>query len=237
MDDLQFRRAMYADPNTKDADILKAIKDDATKQKFADDLGVLDTKIADALQVSIPENLPEKLILRQSLASHQQQRRRSKLTLAIAASVTLALGALLHSVQFSHSYSTIGDYAIAHVNHEAPYYHNDMLDNVSLATLNTKMASFDVSFTEKFGQLIMADFCQFDGMKSIHLIFRGKTSPVNIFIIPQNDHLAFSSSFASNNLKGVAKDYNKKQIIVVGDNTEPLQQWQQRIAQNIRSSI
>ena len=237
MDDLQFRRAIYADPNTEDDDINQAINDDPAKRKLVQDLKRVDKKIADALDNSIPDNLAEKLILRQTLASHRQQKRRSKLTIALAASVTLALGATLHFMQYSHSYTTIGDYAIAHVNHEAPFYHNDMLDNVSLTTLNNKMANFNGSFNEKMGQLIMADFCQFDGMESLHLIFRGKTSPVNVFIIPQNEHLTFSSSFANDKLKGLAQDFKNNQIIVVGDNTEPLKQWQDRIAKNIRWSI
>jgi hypothetical protein len=236
MDDLQFRRNMYADPNTTDAEMHLALKNDVAKQKFAQEVLLLDKKIASALDIPIPENLADKLLLRQSLASHKQQKRRSKVTLAIAASVTLALGFTLNFLQSSHSYTTVGDYAIAHVNYESHHYSNDMVENISLTTLNNKMASFDGSFNEQFGDLIMADFCRFDGMKSLHLIFKGEKSPVNIFVIPQNDHLTFTSSFKSKQLNGLAKDFDKNQIIVVGDKTESLEQWQQRIANNIRWS-
>jgi len=236
MDDLQFRRSIYADPKTTDAEVLAAIEADPAKQKFSQELDALDEKILSALSIPVPENLSEKLILRQSLASHQQQKRRSRIRLAMAASVAFVMGATFTFLQFSSAYTNVGDYAIAHVNHEAKYFTNSSEANVTLASLNKKMASFNGSFSENFGELIMADFCRFDGMKSLHLVFRGDSSPVNIFIIPNSDHLEFNSSFKGDALKGSAKNFNKSHIIVVGDEAESLQQWQERIAKNVRWS-
>ncbi|MDC1255955.1 DUF3379 domain-containing protein [bacterium] len=236
MDDLQFRRGIYADPKTTDADLLAAMKEDPAKQKFAQELISLDDKILNALNVSVPEDLSEKLILRQSLASHQQQKKRSRVKLAIAASITFALGLTFNFLQFSNAYTNVGDYAIAHVNHEAEYFTNTSEANITLASLNKKMASFNGSFSENLGELMMADYCRFDGMKSLHLVFKGQSNPVNIFIIPNSEHLEFNPSFKRDELKGSATNYNKSHIIVVGDETESLQQWQERIAKNVRWS-
>lgn len=236
MDDLQFRRSIYADPKTTDADIRAAIEADPAKQKFAQELETLDDKTLAALNVPVPENLSEKLILRQSLASHQQQKRKSRVRLAMAASVAFAMGVTFTFLQFSSAYTNVGDYAIAHVNHEAKYFSNDGEANVTLASLNKKMASFNGSFNENFGELMMADFCRFDGMKSLHLVFKGESSPVNIFIVPNSDHLEFSSSFQGEDLRGSAINFNKSNIIVVGDEAESLKQWQERIAKNVRWS-
>lgn len=236
MDDLQFRRSIYADPKSTDSDLVSAQQSDPTKQKFVQEIKQLDQKICNALTVDVPDDLSEKLILRQSLASHQQQKRKGRIKLAMAASVAFAIGLTVNQLQFSHAYETVGDYAIAHTNHEAQYFTNNDEAKVTLASLNKKMASFNGSFSADLGELIMADFCRFDAMKSLHLVFRGKTSPVNIFIVPNSEHLAFSREFKNNELNGIVDKFKESNIIIVGDKSEPLQQWQHKIDSAIRWS-
>ncbi|MDO6444292.1 DUF3379 family protein [Colwellia sp. 1_MG-2023] len=236
MDDLLFRRNIYADPKTPDPDVISAINSDPAKQKFAHELEQLDQKIFDALNVPVPEELSEKLILRQSLASHQQQKKSTRIKLAVAASVAFAIGLTVNQLQFSHAYSSIGDYAIAHTNHEAKQFSNNAEANVTLTALNKKMASFNGQFSADLGELIMAEFCRFDGMKSLHLVLKGQNSPVNIYVVPANDHLAYMKEFTNGELNGVVNDFKASQIIVVGDTQEPLKQWQEKINQNIRWS-
>lgn len=236
MDDLLFRRNIYADPKTTDPAVISAKNSDPAKQKFAQEIEQLDEHILAALNVSVPEELSEKLILRQSLASHQQQKKSSRIKLALAASVAFAVGLTVNHLQFSHAYSSVGDYAIAHTNHEAHYFNNNTESKVSLTSLNKKMASFNGSFSNELGELMMADFCRFDGMKSLHIVLKGETSPVNIYIVPTNDHLAFMEEFSNGELNGVVQNFKNSQVIVVGDKQEPLKQWQTKINDNVRWS-
>jgi hypothetical protein len=236
MDDLLFRRNIYADPKTTDPDVIAAKNSDPAKQKFAHELEQLDQNIFEALNVPVPEELSEKLILRQSLASHQHQKKTTRIKLAVAASVAFAIGLTVNQLQFSHAYSTIGDYAIAHTNHEAKHFSNNGEANVTLTALNKKMASFNGQFSADLGELMMAEFCRFDGMKSLHLVLKGQHSPVNIYVVPANEHLAYMKEFSNGELNGLVNDFKASQIIVVGDTQEPLQQWQQRINKNIRWS-
>lgn len=237
MDDLHFRRSIYADPTARDDALIDAIANDPAKQKFVKDIEALDEKIAQALNIPVPEELCPKLILRQTLASHQQHKRRTRVRLAMAASVAFVLGLTVNFMMFSSSYQNLGDYAIAHVNHEAELFSNTNNANVSLASLNNKMTAFNGSFTRTMGQLIFADYCRFDGMKSLHLVFQGETSPVNVFIVPQNDALAFSANFANEQLQGRSLKFKDSNVIVVGDKTESLQNWQEKIANNVSWSI
>ncbi|MEW6989473.1 DUF3379 family protein [Colwelliaceae bacterium 6441] len=236
MDDLLFRRNIYADPKTTDPDVQSAKNADPAKQKFAQEIEQLDQQIFSALNVEVPNDLSEKLILRQSLASHQQQRKSSRIKLALAASVAFAIGLTVNQLQFSHAYNSVGDYAIAHTTHEAQYFANDAEAKVTLASLNKKMATFNGSFSQELGELMMADFCRFDGMKSLHLVYRGQATPVNIYVVPASEHLAFSKKFANGELNGVVNDFHNSLIIVVGDKQEPLKEWQQKINENVRWS-
>jgi len=236
MDDLQFRRILYADPKASDEAVQTAKAEDPAKQKFAQEVEKLDNQILDALSVPVPDDLKEKLILRQSLASHRQQTKLKRVKLAIAASVAIAVGISVHNLQFSHAFSDMADYAIAHTEHEAKYFSNDGEANVTLAALNKKMASFNGTFSDTMGELMMADYCRFDGMKSLHLVFRGKSSPVNVFIIPKNEHLASHAEFNKGNYRGTSLKYDTSNIIVVGAQDEPVSQWQKKIDGSIRWS-
>jgi hypothetical protein len=236
MDDLQFRRSIYADPKTNDEDVLSAIKADPAKKKFAQELEELDDKIMSALNIPVPDDLCHKLILRQTMASHQQQKRQGRVHLALAASVAFAMGLTFNFMQFSSAYTNLGDYAIAHVDHEAQYFSNSDEANVTLASLNEKMTEFNGSFASSLGKLIFADYCRFDGMQSLHLVFQGETSPVTVFVVPQNSALTFSKQFSTEQFNGRSQQFEKTNIIVIGDKNEPLQRWNKVIKDNVRWS-
>jgi hypothetical protein len=237
MDDLHIRRSILADPKARDEAMNKAIKNDPAKQKFVQDIDTLDEKIAQAMNIPVPDDLYNKLILRQTLASHQQQKSKTRVRLAMAASVAFVMGLTVNFMMFSSTYKNLGDYAIAHVDHEASHFSNTDQANVTLASLNDKMASFKGSFDSTFGTLIFADYCRFDGSKSLHLVFQGKTSPVNVFILPEDDEIEFNAKFANESLEGRSLNFNHTNVIVVGDKKEPLGQWQERIKNDIIWSI
>ncbi|MFT5023889.1 MAG: hypothetical protein ACI9O3_001494 [Colwellia sp.] len=237
MDDLQFRRRIYADPNTRDEDMLAAIHSDPAKQNFTQELESLDSKLFQALNIEVPVGLSDKLILRQTMASHQEQKRKSRVRLALAASVAFVMGLTINFMQFSNAYNNLGDYAIAHIAHEEGHFSNTSTANVSLASLNDKMATFNASFTDSIGKLMFANYCRFDGMKSLHLVFQGTTSMVTVFIVPNNEELKFTADFSTDKLIGKSQHFKNNNIIVVADKSESLTQWQTAIDKNISWSI
>jgi len=140
-------------------------------------------------------------------------------------------------MQFSSAYTNLGDYALAHVYHEIEQFSNDDENQVSLAYLNQKMTAFDGNFRKSLGKLISADYCRFDGMKSLHLVFQGLTNPVTIFIVPKNEQLAFSKKFNDESLYGESLSFKHANVIVVADKNESLNQWQRSIKDNITWTI
>ena len=195
MDDLQFRRSILADPSSQDEAILAAKSADPAKKKLADDLCQFDEKLKQAMKITVPEDLADKLLLRQSLASHQQEKRKTRTHLALAASVAIIAGIVVNYLQFSNIYSNLGDYALAHVYHEQAVFSNDDNTRVSLSSLNKKMSTFKGSFNSSMGELISADYCRFDGIKSLHLVFKGEHSPVTVFVIPHDKNLSVAHDF------------------------------------------
>lgn len=237
MDDLQFRRALYADPHNQDPEVIAAQQSDPSKKQFAHDIYQLDKQIEQTLKIPVPDDLCDKLILRQSLANHQVHKKKTRIHLALAASVAIVGGLLLNFMHASSAYSTMSDYALAHVYYEQGAFANDAGNQVSLTTLNQKMAAFDGQFKQTLGTLISADYCRFGGIKSLHLVFQGKTSPVDVFVTPNTEQLAFSANFNDKNLHGTSLAFNQSSIIVVADKNESLAQWQTDINNTVVWSI
>jgi len=237
MDDLTFRRSIYADPNSQETDIIAAQDADPAKKQLAQELCQFDEKIKQAMKVDVPEDLCDKLLLRQTFASHRQEKRKSRIHLALAASVAIVAGLVVNYLQFSSSYNNLGDYALAHVYHEQSAFSNNDNTRVNLASLNKKMATFSGSFTQPMGELISADYCRFDGMKSLHLVFKGITDTVTVFVIPKEEHLAFTSTFSDDNLQGESLSFKHANVLVVADKNESLSQWQRTVNDNISWSI
>jgi hypothetical protein len=237
MDDLQYRRSIYADPTSQDNDIIAAQNADPAKKRLAKELYLFDEKLKQAMNIPVPDDLCNKLLLRQTLASHQQEKRKSHVHLALAASVAIIAGLVVNYLQFSNSYTNLGDYALAHVYHEENVFYNDDDNRVSLTSLNKKMSTFNGSFSESLGELISADYCRFDGMKSLHLVFQGLTDTVTVFIVPKEEHLVFTNKFSDNKLQGKSLGFEQANILVVADKNESLEMWQRNINDKITWSI
>jgi hypothetical protein len=237
MDELEFRRFLLSEPQPEDARDIdrlnQAISQDASKEKFAQNIYQMEDKIKSAMNVDVPDGLYDKLILRQTLSTHNEKKSKTRFQFAIAASVTLTLGVLLNVMQFSPAYNNLGDYALAHVYYEDGNFDNSSTVSVDLNTLNDKMAVFGGTFTKSLGKLISADYCRFDTTKSLHLVFQGKTSPVTVFIVPKKEGIRFESTFGDTQYKGRSQAYSDNNIIVVSDEEESLLQWQNAINESV----
>ena len=242
MDDLQFRRIIYGDPNCMDADVLQAKKDDPSKQQFAHEIDHLEQKINTALKVNVPDELANRLILQQVLASHQQQKRKSRIQLALAASVAFVVGLSVNQFKSAPAYAvptyaTIGEYALAHTHNEEHMFQNNMLANMSLASLNQKIQPFGGHFNQSIGNLISAGYCDFGNIKALHLEYQGLHKPVTVFVIPNDNPLTMQASFADAKLHGSAEKFKHADVLIVADKQEPLGKWQQTVKNNITWSI
>ena len=75
MDDLSFRKAVYADPFSKDPELLKAAEQDPKRKSFWNEIKAMENELQSAMNIPVPENLAEKLILRQSLTTHTEKKK------------------------------------------------------------------------------------------------------------------------------------------------------------------
>ena len=235
MDELEFRRTVVADPHSDDEKVRDCAAADPAKQKFVDDMRQFDDQISAALKVDVPENLAERLILRQTLESHTSQKRRNRVNLAIAASVAFAAG-LGWQVLMSPDpalNNNIGTYSLAHVNHGLDYLTNANEDN-TLDQVNVKLARFGGEMVNAPGKAVFANYCDFNGVTSLHLIYEGQDGRYSVFVTPAKANFEFVETFGDQNYIGRGLDFNKAQITVVGDKGKQLDGFTDKLKSSLR---
>jgi hypothetical protein len=234
MDDLEFRRTLYADPNSTDERVLAAIAGDPKKQEFYKELKQLDKKMHQASQVKVPDDLVHKLILRQTMQSHKSSKARNRIQLAMAASVAFVVGVSFTMWQ-QNNFLDLSKQAIANVHYEGGYA-LDAQENVSLQQVNAKLAKFGGEFSEDFGRVYYANFCDFENVRSLHMVVEGENGKVSVFVVPHDDTHRAEGSSRDTRYNSQAIDLKRASIIVVGEEGANISKMQEQLNKKIHFS-
>jgi len=231
MDELKFRRHAYGEPNCQDEDFLTAMFDSPERESFLNDLKKLDSKLERALKIDVPENLAAKLLLNQQLHQHQVQRRKSGFTLALVASVAFIAGISFTLLRMGPV--DLGEHALAHVYHETMALQVD--DNVGFNEVNFQLASMgtlgNAKFTKQPGKVYYSTDCDFQGVKSLHLVMQGEHGKVTLFIVPLEDRMVLDDAFADNKYIGKGFTTENAYMLLVGEDTADLSYVNEEIKQ------
>jgi hypothetical protein len=232
MDEINFRRRIYSNPNDQSQDVLDACNLDPNKAAFKRDMQILDAQMAAALDVKPPKNLADRVLLSQTIEKKAPIPRRKKWYMAIAASFALMSTFVLYQTGLTLNYQTIGDYALAHV-HAEEIHLNDH-NSYDISDVNTKLASFGAELTSNIENVNFASYCYFAGVKSLHLVFNSEQGPVTVFIVPNSEQLDFSERFADQSYSGRAVKYQPANMVVISNTAESAQQWERKLKQDIK---
>lgn len=214
MDDLEFRREVYANPYSNDKSLLEAAANDPAKQQFIDELKQLDGKVQDALDVPVPDGLAHRLILRQSIESHNQQKRRSRIHIALAASIAFVFGLSFTFLQTQPSMTGLSNTALNHMYHEASYTLGADGD-LRVADVNAKLATFGGKIAEPFTRIYFANYCLFEKQKSLHLIVGDGDERYTVFITPIDENEVFEPYFEDEKYIGRAWQAENVNLVVL----------------------
>ena len=229
MDDLQFRRTVYADPKCTDEEVLKAAANDPAKQEFWDELKRLDAQMQQACKVDVPEGLAERLILRQSIQSHAKEKRRTRVHLALAASVLFVFGVSFTLFQQQNTVVNLSDHALAHVYYEGDGYALRVDGDENLSTVNAKLASIGGQITDSIGRIYYANFCNFDRVRSFHMVMQGDQGKVTVFVIPDNDLHVPVETFTDGKMHGEMVQMNNTRLVLVAQQGQSFDQLKSKL--------
>lgn len=231
MDDLQFRRAIYADPDCSDESVLEAAALDAAKRAFWDELKKLDSDIALASKVEVPADLAQKLILKQTVEQHKVERKRTRVHLALAASIAFAFGISVTMLQ-QEPLLDLSEHALAHIYHEGDGFALKADGDVALSQVNAKLASMGTQFTNKVGRIYFANFCNFEGLRSFHMVMEGEQGKVTVFVLPLDENHKPVKHFSDGKMYGETVETRQARFIIVGEEGKSFENFKSNLKSN-----
>jgi hypothetical protein len=218
MDDLQFRRQAYGDPNNQSDEFLAHLAENKDDAQFVKDLKAFDHKLIQALNISVPNDLADKLILRQQLSQHQKSKKHARYMMAMVASVAFIVGVSFSLLRFTPV--NLGENSLAHVHHETKAL--IMEQDIGFNDVNFKLASLDGLRNSKFiqqpGRVFYTSYCDFQGVKSLHLVMADQHgNKVTLFIVPIESRIVLEEAFADNQYKGKSFQTADAYMVLVGE--------------------
>jgi len=225
MDELSFRRTIYAEPNTTDPDIIQAAKDDPAKKAFWDEVKAMDAQIVQAINIPIPENFADKLILRQGMDEFTQKRKKRPWYIAMAASLAMVVGISYMTLLAGNN--GLANDVFAHVSHG--HMNEEVMvsgQNVTQGVINEKMATFNGALSDQIGEVVSANYCYLNTIKSLHMIIKGKTGLINLFVLADNKSKEPEENFSNDEFVGTSFLLDSVKIIIVGNDTDDVSQLQ-----------
>lgn len=234
MDDLEFRRTLYGDPNSQDVKLKEAMLADPKKQEFCKELKQLDQKMAQAFEVDVPADLVHKLLLKQTMDTHAKSKKRSIFQFAMVASIAFVMG-ISFTLWQSSNLINISENAIAHVRAEGDYALGAH-ENITLEQVNAKLASFGGQLTESVDQIYYANFCDFDEVRSLHMVMQVGGEKVTVFVVPNESNFDSHSVSKDQNYSGEAMEFNRASVIVVSDSGSDVTKTKQTLSKKFKFS-
>ncbi|MCH4293978.1 DUF3379 domain-containing protein [Shewanella sp. 3B26] len=232
MDELEFRRRAYGEPQSQDPEFLKAMGEAEGRDAFVNDLKSLDRRLEKAMKVDVPEDLAEKLLLRQQLTQHHQSRRRTTFMVAMAASIAFAFGLSFSLLRLGPV--DLGEHALAHVYHETKALKSE--SDVALGDLNASLVSIrgleQAHFNTAPGRVVYKAYCDFQGVRSLHLVLEGAEGKVTLFIVPLEERMQLDEQFADNHYQGLGFKTDEAFMLLVGEQASALEAAKKEIRQS-----
>ncbi len=214
MDELEFRRRVYANPDTTAPDIIQAAQQDPAKRAFLSEQKKLDKELKQAAKVDIPDDLAHKLIWQQSAYEFARHKRRSRWYMALAASLAFTVG--LSFTLVSQQPMSLDEQVLAHMVHANDERSHSVLP-VDLNQVNAKLASFGASFSDMIGDIKVANYCHLNSLRSLHLILHTEQGEMSVFIVPKRAGVTLPYDFENNKYHGKGLELQRANIMVVGD--------------------
>lgn len=233
MDELTFRRTIYADPYTRDPDVVEAAKKDPKKQAFWEEIRAMEASLEQAMDIPVPDDLADKLILRQSMNDFRQQKKRKPWYLALAASVVLA--SVLSVTMLMQGTGDLKSDVFAHMSHME--YELNKGANVTLDSVNSKLATYNGQLSEGLGEIVSANYCYLGSIKSLHLIVKGKNGLASLFVMPSAITESIDDTFSNEQYAGSSFLLESAKVIVVGESGSQVEDLQSKAKSFLSFSI
>ena len=239
MDDILFRHTAIATPNDKSELFLSRAAESDCAKKLIDESKAFDKLLKKNLQVDVPSDLTDKIMLEQSFALERDKNMSARWHIAIAASIAFVIGLslpMLNSLTEHNGPSDIGTIALQHVQQEY-FLTAKANENATLQTVHAKLAVYGGTAESDLGEVMFVNYCNFEGTSALHMIFKGEKGRVTVFVVPEDGKFTPSVEFSNKHLKGISEHVGNASVVIVGEPDEPLEMMKDKINKSIKWDI
>lgn len=231
MDNLLLRRALYEDPASISP---QQLNDDAQLLQLQQELLLLDHQLKQQLEIDVPPQLAEQILLRQQMLPvirHWWQR-----PLPYATAAALLLSVWFYQGSTPQVSADLGQHALSHVYHElAALGAISTLDQPSLQPLFAELGlSAELPVPVRY-----ARFCDFEGVRSLHLVLEVDGQPLTVFVVPDQTDFphARASQFADARFFGQSLKSARHLLVMVAQQPQLLVKAGPLLADSLKFNI
>ena len=255
MDEIEFRKRVYANPSRPEQDVLNAAQENPAYQQILDQSQEFETDMASLLRdVEIPQGLADKLLAlptqadRGTTAANLADRSAANSSLfqyyAIAATLVMAVGVTI-SLTFNSGLSTadlaLGNEVIEHLYLEEAEI-NAITQGIDSSIL--AMPAVNIAMQDSGTRLVNSEFLQeipirfampctiLPAYQSAHLIIQGSRGAVSVIII-NNSPVSVEYRIRDERFAGVVVPMESGNMILVGESNEDLDQYRDLFSNNV----
>ena len=184
MNCLEFRRAIGTDPRHLDAAALAHRADCPRCGEAHERALAFERSLATAIAIPVPDNLAERILLRQTTAAlHEPRARRMPLwSIAAAAVFAVALAATLGWRMFVAN-ASLADLAIAHLAHEP--FALSARGEIDDGAVRAMFAALGAPITRSPGHVHYLNDCRLGERLSLHMVMQRASGPVTAMYVPK----------------------------------------------------
>ncbi len=232
MDDLEFRRHVYADPKCQNTEFLSKKNETEENHLFVDELQQFDKKLKRAMDIEPPKGLAERIILNQALQTHSRMEQQ-RFIFSIAASVLLVLGVFFYIFQ-PISEVNLEHEVLAHIYEELDH----LIEQQDKKTLdiNQALAQHGGEFIGDIGKINYLGSCDIANKKGIHVILAGTHGSITVLMLPDVS-INKEKMVSDNRFHGSIIPTGSGSIAIIGEKNESLNEVKQTIKQKLSWAI
>lgn len=248
MDDLEFRRLAFADPQNQDPEFLAAAQSSPEHARLLRQLQALDSRLSAASRsVPIPSGLVARLKAREELAANDAvvaSKPRATRYFVIAASLVVTVGIFLSpgltTARPSASDLKFHDDVIGHVYREVARY-DTKREDASLAQINTVLveAGGQLRDADRIKQMHIkfAKGCNVTpNSKGAHIVLDGERGSVSVMVV-HSSPVTTTFDVTHSRFAGKIIPFGDGNLIIVGEKNEPLDKYEAMIVDAFEWSI
>lgn len=232
MDDIEFRKNAVINPNTQHPDFLLKTKQSQSNREFVKQQRVFDQTLNDTLNIPAPDNLADRIILKQQLSLHQSQRKkllRNGFAAGLAASLVLVVS-LIYMLPETLDSSLLNQQVINHMNNDTHALNVHM--DVPKTAIDTMLASYGGRFKGPIGKVTYLGHCIIGDQTGLHLVLNTRQGLVTIMILP-NQTINSEHSLTYGNYQSVVYPSKKGSIAIIAEHPAAIRETQLTINQNL----